>query len=43
MYVCFFYYYKWRQNEHWHVGVLGAADGLALLVAGHIASPAPFA
>ena len=41
-YVCSFYYCQWRENEQWHVNVFEAVAGLALLVAGHIASPAPF-
>jgi len=41
-YVCFFYYYQWRENEKWHVNVFEAVAGLTLLVAGHIVSPAPF-
>ena len=35
-YVCFFYYYQWRESEQWHViNVFEAVAGLALLVAGH--------
>ena len=40
--MCFFYYYKWRENEQWHVNMLEVVAGLALLVTGEIASPAPF-
>ena len=41
-YVCFFFYYEWGADEQWHVNVLEAVAGLTLLVAGHVASPAPF-
>ena len=40
--VAFFFTYEWAENEQWHVNVLEAVAGLTLLIAGHLASPAPF-
>ena len=40
--IAFLYTYEWSENERWHVNVLEAVAGLALLVTGRIASPAPF-
>jgi hypothetical protein len=41
-FICFFFTYEWGECEHWHVNVLEAVAGFTLLVAGQIASPAPF-